>query len=349
IDIDRAATARYGVNVQDVQDVIEIAIGGRKITTTVEGRERYPVRVRYDRELRDSVDTLGNVLVSGSNGVQIPLISLATINYVRGPMVIKSENTFLVNYVIFDKKPGVAEVTAVVDAGKYLKEKIASGELKLPLNASYIFAGSYENQVRSEKTMMIVIPVTLILVFLILYFQFRSVPTSLNVFSGIFVAWSGGFLMLWLYSQPWFLDFNVFGVSMRHLFHVKPYNLSVAVWVGFLALFGIATNDGVIYSTYLNQVFKEHKFHSVQEIRLATVEAGLKRIRPALMTSATAILALMPVLSSQGRGADVMVPMALPIFGGMFLDLITVFVVPTIYCLEKEIQFKQRVKSSVLP
>ena len=349
IDIDRAATARYGVNVQDVQDIIEVAIGGRKITTTVEGRERYPVRVRYDRELRDSVDTLGNVLVSGSNGVQIPLISLATINYVRGPMVIKSENAFPVNYVIFDKKPGVAEVTAVVDADKYLKEKIASGELKLPPNTSYIFAGSYENEVRSEKTMMIVIPMTLLLVFLILYFQFGSVPTSLNVFSGIFVAWSGGFLMLWLYSQPWFLDFNVFGVHMRHLFHVKPYDLSVAVWVGFLALFGIATNDGVIYSTYLNQVFKEHKFHSVQEIRLATVEAGLKRIRPALMTSATAILALMPVLSSQGRGADVMVPMALPIFGGMFLDLITVFVVPTIYCLEKEIQFKQRVKSSVLP
>ena len=135
---------------------------------------------------------------------------------------------------------------------------------------------------------------------------------------------------------------------MRNLFHVKPYNLSVAVWVGFLALFGIATNDGVIYSTYLNQVFSEHKFRSVQEIRQATVEAGLKRIRPALMTSATAILALMPVLSSQGRGADVMVPMALPIFGGMFLDLITVFVVPTIYCLEKEIQFKRRMKSSVL-
>jgi Cu(I)/Ag(I) efflux system membrane protein CusA/SilA len=348
IDIDRDATARYGVNVQDVQDVIEIAIGGRRITTTVQGRERYPVRVRYDRELRDSVDTLGNVLVTGAKGVQIPLISLAAINYVRGPMVIKSENTFLVNYVIFDKKPGIAEVTAVEDADKYLREKVSSGELKLPPNTSYIFTGAYENQVRSEKTMMIVIPMTLLLVFLILYFQFRSVPTSLNVFSGIFVAWSGGFLMLWLYSQPWFLDFDVFGVHMRHLFHVKPYNLSVAVWVGFLALFGIATNDGVIYSTYLNQVFKEHNFSSIKEIREATVEAGLKRIRPALMTSATAILALMPVLSSQGRGADVMVPMALPIFGGMLLDLITVFVVPTIYCLEKEIQFKQRIKSSKL-
>ncbi|MGC8659325.1 MAG: efflux RND transporter permease subunit, partial [Desulfomonilaceae bacterium] len=345
IDIDRDATARYGVNVQDVQDVIEIAIGGRRITTTVEGRERYPVRVRYDRELRDSVETLGNVLVSGDNGVQIPIISLAKINYVRGPMVIKSENTFPVNYVIFGKKTGVAEVTAVQDAEKYLRKKESTGELKLPPNTSYMFAGSYENEVRAEKTMTIVIPMTLIIVFFILYFQFGSIPTSLNVFSGIFVAWSGGFLMLWLYSQPWFLDLHVFGVDMRNLFHVKPYNLSVAVWVGFLALFGIATNDGVIYSTYLNQVFKEHKFSSIKEIREATVEAGLKRIRPALMTSATAILALMPVLSSQGRGADVMVPMALPIFGGMFLDLITVFVVPTIYCLEKEIQFRRKISS----
>ncbi len=347
IDIDRDAIARYGVNVQDVNDVIEIAIGGRRITTTVEGRERYPVRVRYDRELRDSVEALGDILAPGAGGVHIPMKSLAEIKYVRGPMVIKSENTFLVSYVLFDKKPGVAEVTAVEDGDRYLRDKINSGGLKLPENTSYVFTGSYENQVRSEKTMMIVIPATLLLVFLILYFQFRSAPTSLNVFSGIFVAWSGGFLLIWLYSQPWFLDFNVFGVHMRHLFQVKPYNLSVAVWVGFLALFGIATNDGVIYSTYLNQVFAQHKFTSIKEIREATVEAGLKRIRPALMTSATAILALIPVLTSQGRGADVMAPMALPIVGGMFLDLITVFVVPTIYCLEKEMEFNRRRESTI--
>jgi hypothetical protein len=122
-----------------------------------------------------------------------------------------------------------------------------------------------------------VIPLALVLIFVVLYFQFRSIPTSLNVFSGIFVAWSGGFMMLWLYSQPWFLDFNVFDVSMRELFQVRPYNLSVAVWVGFLALFGIASNDGVIYSTYLDQVFASRKFHSVAEIREATLDAGVKR------------------------------------------------------------------------
>jgi Cu(I)/Ag(I) efflux system membrane protein CusA/SilA len=346
IDIDRKAIARYGIKIQDVQDVIEIAIGGKRITTTVEGRERYPVRVRYQRELRDSLELLEKILVSSSEGVQIPLNHLATIRYTRGPMMIKSEDTFLVSYVLFDKKPGKAEVDVVRGADNFLKHKIATGELVVPPGTSFVFAGSYENQVRSEQTLRLVIPVSLVLIFLVLYFQFRSIPTSLNVFSGIFVAWSGGFLMLWLYAQPWFLDFSVFGVGMRELFQVRPYNLSVAVWVGFLALFGIATNDGVIYSTYLDQVFARHSFHSVSEIREATVEAGLKRVRPALMTTATTILALIPVLTSQGKGADVMVPMALPSFGGMCIDIITIFVVPTIYCLVKETEFKMKARAS---
>lgn len=341
IDIDRNAIARYGIRIQDVQDVIEIAIGGKRITTTVEGRERYPVRVRYQRELRDSLDSLGKILVPGAEGVQVPLNLVSTIRYTRGPMTIKSEDTFLVSYVLFDKRPGTAEVDVVRAADDYLRHKIGTGDLVLPPGSSYSFAGSYENQVRSEKTLRIVIPVSLLLIFLVLYFQFHSIPVSLNVFSGIFVAWSGGFLMIWLYSLPWFLDFNVFGVNMRELFQVRPYNLSVAVWVGFLALFGIATNDGVIYSTYLNQVFARHTFHSVAEIREAVVEAGMKRVRPALMTTATTILALIPVLTSQGKGADVAVPMALPSFGGMTIDIITIFVVPTIYCLVKEIEFKR--------
>lgn len=255
-------------------------------------------------------------------------------------MTIKSEDTFLVSYVLFDKTPGKAEVDVVSAADNYLRHKIATGELKIPPGTTFAFAGSYENQVRSEKTLRLVIPMALLLIFVVLYFQFHSAPTSLNVFSGIFVAWSGGFIMLWLYSQPWFLDFSVFGVNMRELFQVRPYNLSVAVWVGFLALFGIATNDGVIYSTYLDQVFREHKFKSVKEIREATLEAGIKRVRPALMTTACTILALIPVLTSQGKGADVAVPMALPSFGGMTIDIITIFVVPTIYCFMKEKEFE---------
>ena len=342
IDIDRKAVSRYGIKIQDVQDVIEIAIGGKRITTTVEGRERYPVRIRYQRELRDSIEALGNILVPGHEGVQIPLSMLSTIRYAPGPMTIKSEDTFLVNYVLFDKKAGAAEVDVVRAAENYLKSKMDSGELVIPPGTSFTFAGSYENQVRSEQTLRIVIPLSLLLIFMVLYFQFRSIPTSLNVFSGIFVAWSGGFMMLWLYGQPWFLNFDVFGVSMRELFQVRPYNLSVAVWVGFLALFGIATNDGVIYSTYLDQVFARHTFTSLAEIRAATVEAGMKRVRPALMTTATTILALIPVLTSQGKGADVMAPMALPSFGGMCIDMITIFVVPNIYCLVKELEFKRK-------
>jgi Cu(I)/Ag(I) efflux system membrane protein CusA/SilA len=343
IDIDRNAIARYGMNIRDVQDVIEIAVGGRKITTTVEGRERYPVRVRYKRELRDTVESLRNILVAGPSGTQIPMALLADIRFVRGPMVIKSEDTFLVGYVLFDKKPGRAEVDVVEEANRYLRAKMKTGDLDLPEGASFVFAGSYENQVRSEKTLSIVIPIALILIFLILYMQFKSAPTALIVFSGVFVVWSGGFLIIWLYSEPWFMDFTVFGVNMRDLFQIRAYNLSVAVWVGFLALFGIATDDGVIFCTYLDQVFKERKFNSIREIRQATVDAGMKRIRPALMTVGTTILALIPVLTSTGKGSDVMAPMALPSFGGMTVCIITVFVAPTLYCLVKEVQFKMSV------
>jgi len=332
IDIDREAIARYGIHIRKVQDVLEVAVGGKRLTTTVEGRERYPVRVRYQRELRSTIEDLERILVTASDGTQIPLAELSEIQFVRGPMVIKAEDTFLTGYVIFDKKPDYAEVDVVEEAQQYLNEKIKSGELEIPAGASYAFAGSYENQVRSEKRLMIVLPLALIVIFLILYFQFKQVPTTLLVFSGIFVAWSGGFLMLWLYGQDWFLNFSIFGVELRELFQIRAYNLSVAVWVGFLALFGIATDDGVIISTYLKQVFDRKKPSTVREIREATVEAGKRRIRPALMTVATTILALMPILTSSGRGADVMIPMAIPSFGGMTVVLVTVFTVPTLYC-----------------
>jgi Cu(I)/Ag(I) efflux system membrane protein CusA/SilA len=179
----------------------------------------------------------------------------------------------------------------------------------------------------------------LFVIFLILYFQFRSSMTSLLVFSGVFVAWAGGFLMLWFYGQDWFLNFSMFGENLRDLFQVREYNLSVAVWVGFLALFGIATDDGVILATYLKQHFEKTRPDSIAAIREATVHAGKRRIRPCLMTVGTTILALIPVLTSTGRGADVMVPMAIPSFGGMTVVIITVFVVPTLYCLIEEIKF----------
>ena len=178
--------------------------------------------------------------------------------------------------------------------------------------------------------------VALFIIFLLLYFQFKSVSTSVLVFSGIFVAWAGGFVMIWLYAQPWFMDFSIFGVDMRELFQVHTINLSVAIWVGFLALFGVASDNGVLVATVLDQLHAANPPSTVAEVRELTVAGAQRRIRPALMTSATTILALIPVLTSSGRGADIMVRMAIPSFGGMVVALVTVFVVPVLYCAVKE-------------
>ena len=340
VHIDRGAIARYGIMLQRVQNVIEVAIGGKRVTNTVEGRERYPVRVRYPRELRDTMESLGKILVPGPGGLQIPLAQLAEIRYVRGPQVIKSEDTFLIGYVLFDKKPGYAEVDVVEQCREYLEARIASGELEIPAGVSFTFAGSYENQLRAQKKLSVVLPLALFVIFLILYFQFNDVPTTMLVFSGILVAWAGGFAMIWLYGQSWFLNFSVMGTDMRELFQIRPINLSVAVWVGFLALFGIASDNGVIMATYLRQIFAERKPGSVEEIRRAALDAGLRRIRPCLMTVATTILALIPVLTSSGRGADIMVPMAIPTFGGMVIAILTIQVVPVLYSGIEELKLR---------
>jgi Cu(I)/Ag(I) efflux system membrane protein CusA/SilA len=462
LDWDREALDRYGVHVAKAQKVVEIAIGGMKLTTTVEGRERYPVRVRYMRELRDTIEGLRKILVTAADGTQIPIAQLlerqvnieldekaaarhgidaATVAdlirrellasgideddlqagaeipfpirvrrrdeftgkadelrslevqtasgnqipvsdllelgyprepwYKRGPMVIKSEDTQLVGYVLFDMKPGCAEVDAVEAAQSYLAGKeedfrkaysdavaearSESRELtdeevaSLPgLNrrgCTYVFAGNYENQIRSQRTLMVVLPLALFVIFMILFFQFRAASTTLMVFSGILVAWSGGFIMLWLYGQDWFLNFSLFGTSMRDLFQVHPINLSVAVWVGFLALFGIATDDGVVMATYLEQSFRKNPAASVEGIREATLAAGLRRVRPCLMTTATTVLALVPVLTSTGRGSDVMVPMAIPSFGGMAIEALTMLVVPVLYAGLRELRLKRAARA----
>lgn len=336
IAIDRERIGRYGISVQRVQDVIEVAIGGKRLTTTVEGRERYGVRVRYLRELRDEIDTMERILVPAPGGAQIPLAQLAEIRYARGPMAIKSEDTFLTAYVVFDRKPQYAEVDVVEQCRRHLQDKIDSGEFSVPEGVHYTFAGTYENQIRATRTLTVVVPLALFIIFLILYLQFRRVSTTGLVFSGILVAWAGGFLMIWLYARPWFLDFSVFGTNMRDLFQVHPINLSVAIWVGFLALFGIATDDGVVMCTYLEQSFRNQPTETVGEIRKAVVAAGTRRVRPCLMTTATTILALIPVLTSTGRGSDIMVPMAIPAFGGMTIEILTMLIVPVLYSMLQE-------------
>ncbi len=344
IDIDRMAIARYGLNIADVQMYLEVALGGMPLTTTVEGRERYKIRARYARELRDNPGAIQRILIPTPLGMQIPLGELATVEYRPGPGMIRGENTFLVGYVLLDKQDGYSEVTVVENADRYLKSKIANGELIVPTGVSYRFSGSYENQVRAEKRLAIVVPLVLVVIFLILYFQFRSTTTSLMIFSSIALAFAGGFVMLWLYGEDWFMNFSVVGTNMRDLFQMKMYNLSVAVWVGFIALFGIATDDGVVISTYLMQSFKKNRPENIKEVRKAVLEAGLKRVRPCLMTSATTLLALLPILTSTGRGADIMIPMAIPAFGGMSVALISLFVVPVLYAAREEYLISKKFK-----
>ncbi len=336
IELDREAIGRYGLAILDVQEVLQVALGGMTLTRTVEGRERYPVRVRYMREERDSLEALERVFVPTPGGEPIPLRRLAEIRYVRGPQVIKSEDTFPTSYVLFDRRPDVAEVDAVLQARRVIQGEIESGALTVPAGVSFEFSGTYKNQVRSERRLLILIPVALTLVFILLYLQFRRASACIIITSGVIVSASGGFALLWLYGQPWFLNFTLFGSSMQSLFQVGTVNLSVAVWIGFIALVGIATDNGVVMLTYLEQRFKQAPPQDIREVRRATLDAAARRARPCLMTTATTLLALLPVITSEGRGADIMAPMALPVVGGMAFGLLTIFVVPVLYCALEE-------------
>ncbi len=289
-------------------------------------------------------EALGKILIATPTGAQIPLGQLVQFEYKKGPQAIKSEDTFLVGFVLFDKNDGYAEVDVVNDAQKAIQTKIDSGELVVPQGVNYKFSGSYENQIRAMKRLSIVIPICLIVIFLLLYFQFKTVIASSIHFSGVFVAFAGGFIMLWLYGQDWFMNFAVADVNMRDLFQMHPINLSVAVWVGFIALFGIATDDGVIMGSYIHQVFEEKNPQTITEVRDAVVEAGKMRVRPAVMTAATTIIALLPVLTSTGKGSDIMIPMAIPTFGGMTIQIMTMFVVPVLQAYWRETVIKNKEK-----
>ena len=334
--INRLEIARYGLTISDVQTYIQATIGGIQLTTTIEGRERFPVRLRYAREFRDNPNDIKKILIPTPYGSQIPLGVLMEVIYRRGPQMIKSEDTFLTGYVIFDKKENYTEIDAVEQAEQLIKTKIELGTLIVPAGLSYRFTGNYENELRASKRLMIVIPVAMLIIFMILYLQFRSTVLAIMIFSGVFVAISGGFIMIWLYGQDWFLRFDIFGVNMQDLFQIQTINLSVAVWVGFIALMGIATDDGVLIGTYLQQVFKNEKPQTIQQVRDAVLHAGIKRVRPAVMTTATTIIALIPVLTATGKGSDIMIPMAIPSFGGMIIQVMTMFVVPVLYSMWKE-------------
>lgn len=333
IRLKRPALGRYGLSVDQVQRVLSIALGGMPLTTTIEGRERYAVRVRYAREERDDPEALSQILVPTPSGAQVKLEELAEVLYVKGPQMIKSEETFLTSVVIFDKRADMDEIGAVRLAQARLSERINSGDLVLPEGVSYAFAGSYQNQLRSQARLALLVPLALLLIVIVLYLQFGRLVPVLLIFTSVGVAVSGGFLLIWMYQQPGFMDVTLFGESARELFQVGPMNMSVAVWVGFIALIGIATDDGVVMATYLSERFEREQVTDWSQIKALVLEAGMQRVRPCLMTTATTLLALLPVLTSRGRGSDVMVPMAVPVLGGMAVELVTLFVVPVLWGL----------------
>lgn len=335
--VDREAVARHGVNIRDVQDVIEVAIGGRNLTTTYEGLDRYPVRVRYARELRDELPDLERILVPTPGGARIPITQVAEIRGVVGPMSVRREGARYVSYVTMNNV-GIDESTLVSRAQAILDKANIDGTLKRPEGYTFKWAGSYERNQQAKDRLAFLVPLVLLINFVLIYLQFHRLPLTMAVFLAIPVAFSGGFILLdwWPAIQNQLYAWGI----MEQPFPGDAMYLTVAVWVGFIALFGIAVDDGIVLGTYLNQTFGRRKIHQYAEIEERVVEAGLRRVRPCLMTTFTTLVALVPVLLSTGRGSDVMVPMALPLFGGMAVALVTLFVVPTCFCGIKQLKWR---------
>lgn len=315
-EVNREAAARYGMSTAMVNQVIETALGGSNVTKTVEGRERYPIRVRYERSLRERLDELDQLPIVTHSGEVVPLSVLASMKTTWGPGVINSEDARLVAHVSFAPSGVAGDLETVKAVEQSLHQAQADGVLDLPTGYALKPVGSFQNQIEANQRLLWVIPLVIFINLFIIYLQFRHVPITVAVFAGIPVAFAGGMLFLAMHSIE----------------------INTAVWVGFIALFGIAVDDGVVMATYLDQVFTRKRLATVQDIRNATVEAGLKRIRPCLMTTFTTIIALMPVIYSTGRGSDVAKAMAWPVIGGMAVELLTLFVVPVLYAGFKELK-----------
>jgi Cu(I)/Ag(I) efflux system membrane protein CusA/SilA len=324
-DIERAAIARYGVNIRDVQNVIEIGIGGENVTTTVEGRERYAIRVRYPNELRQRREDLERIPVPTSSGAQVPIGQLAKIYDIIGPQELKSENGLLVGYVTLntrdrDEVSVVEEAEALLRAEKERSDalikagKHEEATLVVPPGYYWKWSGQFENQQRATQRLSWMIPLVLFSMFIMIYMGLGRWWLAFIVFFGILVSASGGFALLLFYGS----------------------NLSVAVWVGFIALFGVADDCSVVILSFLESRFKEKQPRSVAETREMVVETSLKRVRPLLMTTATTVIGLVPIFLATGRGSDVMQPMAIPCVGGMAVQLITFLLAPCLYCMVME-------------
>ncbi len=313
IDVDRTAAARYGINVGDVQDVIETAIGGKNLTTTIEGRQRFPVRVRYARDFREDIGELRNVLVASPNGIQIPLGQLAAIRTVMGPAMISSENGLLRGTVLLNVRGR--------DVGGFVEEakRIVAQKVKMPGGYYIEWSGQYENQLRAKRRLQIVIPIVFFIIFVLLYITYRSFKEALHVILAVPFALTGGVFLL----------------------KALEYNFSVAVWVGFIALFGTAVQTGVVMVIYLEEAVAR-KIAGVgrltrEALHEAVMEGALLRLRPKVMTVATVVAGLLPIMWSTRVGAEVMKPLATPVLGGMVSSLVHVLVVtPVIFTWLRE-------------
>ena len=307
IDIDRRQVARYGINIGDVHDVIEMAMGGKTITTTVEGRQRFPVRVRYARELREAVDKIQRVLVPTATGAQIPLYQLADIRVVPGPSMIRGENGLLVAYVLFNVR-GRDVIGVVEEAAEVIPQRI-----KLPPGYFIQWSGQYEHQMRAKKTLQFLVPIVIVIMFIVLYITYTSFTDAIVIMLTVPTALTGGMILQFIWG----------------------YNFSVAVWVGYIALFGMATSTGILMVAFLKESFEKRGEENIKEeaqITDAILEGAVLRLRPKLLTISTTIFGLLPMLWATGSGAEIMRPLAVPIIGGSFTStLVTLFVIPIIY------------------
>lgn len=312
IKVNRRQAARYGVKVGDVNSIITTAIGGMNLTTTVEGRERYPVRVRYMREFRDNVEALKRVLVSTPGGAQIPLSQIASIRKVPGPAKISTENG--VPYVrvfvgVNTDERGIVDF--VNEAGRVVREKI-----ELPPGYFISWSGQYVYEMETRRRLMVVIPLCLFLIFMLLYIKFRSLPTALVVIFAIPFAFTGA---IWLQF-------------------ILGYKFSTAVWIGYIALFGVAVEAGVVLVDYLQRLCKEG-----ENITENVVKATHLRLRPTLMTTFTTILALIPIMLSKGVGSEIMKPIAAPTVGGLITaTILNLILVPLLFSWMKERELKTK-------
>ncbi|MBI3021709.1 MAG: efflux RND transporter permease subunit, partial [Candidatus Omnitrophica bacterium] len=313
-DINRDEIARYGLLVADVQMVIMSAIGGENITTTIEGRERYPVNVRYSRELRDDIEKLKRVLVPTPGGQHIPLVQLADIRLVSGPAMIRNENGLLAGYVYVDVDTGKRDIGGYVTEAK----KIVAKELKLPAGYALTWSGQYENMIRVKERLKVVLPLTIFIICLLLYMNTRSAVKTGIVMLAVPFSLIGAVWLLW----------------------VLGYNVSIAVWVGMIALMGLDAETGVFMLLFLDLAYHEAvdkgRMRNEKDLEEAIIHGAVKRVRPKMMTVMAAFMGLLPIMWSTGAGADMMKRVAAPMVGGLVTSFILeLLVYPSIYFVWK--------------